>query len=302
MTNQGVEQKPSETAFFAALRRSIANIEFQHAPHGPDDLAGLFLPPLYRFLLKFKPIRENTKNKLDVALPGLTEYMIARTAYFDQLFLEALQNHTPQIVILGAGYDTRAYRFADSNRSTRIFELDVPTTQASKLESLRKGHIAVPKQVTYVPIDFNRESLGDALENAGYANDQKTLFIWEGVTYYLEHEAVDATLYFVSRTAHPESTLAFDYTISITDANRNKYHGVTEFTETMRMRHGDEALLFSIAEGEIDTFLAQRGLEIVAHLDNTEIEKQFLTHEDGVLIGHLTGHFRFVTVSPQADE
>jgi methyltransferase (TIGR00027 family) len=302
MTDKGVEQKPSETAFFAALRRSIANIEFHNAPHGPDDLAGLFLPPHYRFLLKFKPIRENTKNKLDEALPGLTEYMIARTAYFDHLFLEALQDHSPQIVILGAGYDTRAYRFADSNHSTRIFELDVPSTQARKLEYLRKGHIAVSKQVIYVPIDFNRESLGDALVKAGYTNDQKTLFIWEGVTYYLEHKAVDATLKFVSHTAHPESTLAFDYTISLTDENRHAYYGATEFAETMRARHGGEALLFSIAEGQIETFLAQRGLAIVTHLDNTEIETKFLTSDGGTLIGHLTGHFRFVTVSPQTNE
>ena len=115
MTDKGVEQKPSETALFAALRRTLANKEFGDEKFGPDYLAEYFLPPHFRFFLKFKKIQANTKEKLNEALPGLTEYMIARTAYFDSLFVDALKNEFPQIVLMGAGYDTRAYRFAELN-------------------------------------------------------------------------------------------------------------------------------------------------------------------------------------------
>ena len=106
MTNKSVEQKPSETALFAALRRTIAHKEFRNEKFGPDDLAEYFLPPHFRFFLRFTKIRENTKNKLNDALPGLNEYMIARTAYFDRLFMDGLNNEIRQIVLLGAGYDT----------------------------------------------------------------------------------------------------------------------------------------------------------------------------------------------------
>ncbi len=79
MSKKRIEQKPSETALFAALRRAIANKEYENDKFGPDDLSDYFLPPHFRFLLKFKKIRVNIKNKLNRFLPGLNEYMIART-------------------------------------------------------------------------------------------------------------------------------------------------------------------------------------------------------------------------------
>jgi methyltransferase (TIGR00027 family) len=298
MTNNGVEQKPSETALFAALRRTIANKEYNNDKFGPDFLAKQFLPPHFRFFLRFKRIRANTKNKLNEALPGLNEYMIARTAHFDRLFVDALKDKTPQIVLLGAGYDSRAYRFAQSNHSTKIFELDIPPTQERKKECLRKGRIDIPKHVTFVPIDFNQETLADALGKAGYTNDQQTLFLWEGVSYYLEQEAVDATLSFVSHNTHPESTIAFDYTITISEGNINDYYGVKEFAQTMVEHHGNEALLFSIGDGEADSFLERRGLKMVEHMDNDEIERTYLLKEGGSLLGRITGLFRFVSAAP----
>lgn len=298
MTDKGVEQKPSETALFAALRRTIANKEFKNEEFGPDYLAEYFLPPHFRFFLRFQRIRENTKNRLNGFLPGLNEYMIARTAYFDRLFVGALNSQAPQIVLLGAGYDSRAYRFANLNRGTRIFELDAAPTQDRKRECLRKARIEIPEPVTFVAIDFNQQSLGDALGRAGYKNDQKTLFIWEGVSYYLEVEAVDTTLEFVSQASHHESAIAFDYTVSISEENMDDYYGAREFAKTMREQHADEELMFSIDEGETESLLAQRGLKMVDHLDNEEIESAFLMDESGSLIGRMTGHFRFVLALP----
>ena len=302
MTNNSVDQKPSETALFAALRRTIANKEFNNEKFGPDYLAEYFLPPHFRFFLKFKKIRANTKNRLNEFLPGLNEYMIARTVYFDRLFMKALKDKTPQIVLLGAGYDSRAYRFTESNHGTRIFELDIPPTQDRKKERIKKARIDIPKQVTFVPINFNLESLKDVLEKAGYDNQQKTLFIWEGVSYYLEMESVDRTLEFASHAAHQESTLAFDYTISISEENIDHYYGVKEFTQTMKEQHANEELMFSIDEGEVELFLEQRGLKMVDQLDNQEIERTFLVNEDGSLIGRMTGHFRFVLASPKRQQ
>lgn len=297
MTNNGVEQKPSETAMFAALRRTIANKEFANEKFGPDYLAEFFLPAHFRFFLKFEKIRANTREKLDGVLPGLTEYMIARTAHFDKLFVDALENKTPQIVLLGAGYDTRAYRFANLNRSTKIFELDIAPTQNRKKKCLKKARVTVPSQVNFVPIDFNKESLADVLERAGYDHRDKTLFIWEGVSYYLETESVQATLEFVRQTSHAENRLAFDCTVSISDQDLNDYYGVREFVQTMKEHHANEALLFSIEAGQIGSFLENRGLKLIDLMKNDEIESAYLMSADGKLIGHITGHFRFVLAS-----
>jgi methyltransferase (TIGR00027 family) len=298
MTDNGVQQKASETAMFAALRRTLAHKEFGDENFGPDYLAEKLLPPHFRFFLKFKKIQANTKEKLGEALPGLTEFMIARTAYFDSLFVDALKKDFPQIVLMGAGYDTRAYRFAELNKGTKIFELDIAPTQNQKKTYLKKARIDIPQSVKLVPIDFNREFMGDVLENAGFDSQKKTLFIWEGVTYYLDAESVDATLNFVSGSSHPESIIAFDYTVSLSEENLPNFYGAKEFAQTMEEHHAAEELTFSIREDKIESFLEGRNLKMIEHLDNEEIEEKFLTKDDGALIGRTTGHFRFVSASP----
>jgi methyltransferase (TIGR00027 family) len=297
MSKKGVEKRHSETAIFAALYRAVANKEFKSEGFGSDYLAEYFLPSRYRFLIKFKKIRASVKNKSNKLTPGMYEYMLARTVFFDNVFIDALNQNIPQIVLLGAGYDTRAYRFAKLNTATKIIELDIATTQKRKKKCLKKAQIDFPKHVTLVPIDFNKESLKNVLEKAGYENNEKTLIIWEGVSYYLEPESVDATLEFVNNSSHNESVIAFDYAISISEENINNYYGVKEFAKTWKKHRSGELFRFAIDEGKIESFLEQRGLKIVNHLDNKEIEKTFLLNENGSFIGQINGLFRFVTAS-----
>jgi methyltransferase (TIGR00027 family) len=162
---------------------------------------------------------------------------------------------------------------------------------------LKQARVDVPDTITFVTIDFNRESLGSVLEAAGFNPSQKTLFIWEGVTYYLEIESVDTVLRFVNSLEYPETEIAFDYAISITEDNADLYFGVEAFSKTMKEEHANEALLFSIDEGRIKPFLSERGLKMVEHMDNREIEEAFLTDDSGDLIGEITGHFRFAVAS-----
>ena len=298
MNKKKIDQKPSETALFAALRRTIAYKEYHNDKFGPDYLAEIFLPPHFRFFLKFKKIRENTKKKLAQLMPGLTEFIIARTAFFDNLFLNALKNQTPQIVFLGSGYDSRAYRFAKTNRGTTIYELDAIPTQNRKIKCLKAAHINIPKEVKYVPINFINESLGDVLKKAGYKNQEKTLFLWEGVSYYLDLDSVKRTLEYVGQSSHKESVIAYDYSISIPEEDRNKYYGVNEFMKSMKEHHANEKLVFTIKHGDIESFLIDRGLRMIGHLDNEGIELKYLVDDNEFLIGRIPGNFRFVLASP----
>ena len=88
----------------------------------------------------------------------MNAYIIARTAYFDSLFVAALNDRVPQIVLLGAGYDSRAYRFGGFNQCTQIYELDNAPTQERKKACLKKAKIEIPQHVAFVPIDFNKEN------------------------------------------------------------------------------------------------------------------------------------------------
>jgi len=298
MPKIGVEKRHSETAIFAALYRTIANNEFKNERFGSDYLAEYFLPVHFKFFIKFNKIREKFKNKSNRLTPGMYEYVLARTVFFDNIFIEALNKNTPQIVLLGAGYDTRAYRLVKLNNDTKIIELDIATTQNRKKKCLKKAHIEIPEQATLVPMDFNKESLQNVLKNAGYNNDEKTLFIWEGVSYYLEPESVDATLEFVKKSSHNESVIAFDYAISISEENIDNYYGAKEFAQTWRKHRSGELFRFTIDDGKIEPFLEQRGFNLVNHFNNQEIEKTFLLNEKGSLIGHITGLFRFAMASP----
>jgi len=297
IATKNIEQKPSETALLAALHRALAHKDYQNESLGPDHLAEFFLPPHFRFFIRFKKVRENTRKKLHAAFPGVHEYIIARTAFFDRVFRDALARTIPQIVLLGAGYDSRACRYARLNCGTRVIELDIGPTQNRKKQCLKQARIHLPEGVSLVPIDFNRESIGAVLEKAGYENDCETLFLWEGVSYYLEAGAAGKTLELVSWAGHPESTIAFDYSISASEESLRQF-GVKEFFQSMQVHHLAESLLFTIGEGETGSYLEGKGLKLVQHLDNQQIERQFLLDETGTSIGHPTANFRLALAKP----
>lgn len=299
MADKGVETKPSSTALMTALRRALACLEYGGEPFGPDHLAVYFLPAHYRFFLKVERVRANTRRKLSALFPGMTEYLIARTAHFDRLYKKALTEGIPQIVLLGAGYDSRTCRFAALNQSTRVFEVDSVPTQTRKLKCLRSAGIAIPPQVSFVPIDFNRESPGEALERAGYQKGETTLFLWEGVSYYLDRKSVDEMLELVSQAAQ-ESRIGFDYAIPVKPDALDEIYGAREFAASMRQYHRGEELRFSLDEEEIGSFLEQRHLSLVEHYDADEIERAYLMKGDGTSLGRITGVFRFAVASPAA--
>jgi methyltransferase (TIGR00027 family) len=113
-----------------------------------------------------------------------------------------------QIVILGAGYDTYAYR-CKTGPDTRVFEVDQPATQLRKLERLARASIPVPETLTFVSVDFEQQTLADRLIEAGCDPSLPSFFIWLGVVYYLTEESVAATLRYVGSL--PAAEIVFDY-------------------------------------------------------------------------------------------
>jgi methyltransferase (TIGR00027 family) len=219
--------------------------------------------------------------------PGIYEYVCARTKVMDAVFLAALEACFAQIVLLGAGFDTRALRFADRNHATRVFELDVPTTQAPKLDIFRKKKLDIPPELVFASIDFDREDIFEVLTGAGYQDGQQTLFLWEGVSMYLTAQAVDGTLAFIREHAAPGSQIIFDYIYASVLRRENRYYGEQGIYETVAKT--GEGWKFGLEEGEVVPFLAVRGFDMLAHYTPVELEKLYLTAEDGKLHGRVNG-------------
>ena len=219
--------------------------------------------------------------------PGVIEFLTARTRYIDDYLRSCIANGIEQLVILGAGFDSRAYRFDELKDRIKVFEVDHPATQQVKLDRLKKIFGRVPAQVAFVAIDFSDETL-DKLFVSGYDNNAKTLIIWEGVVYYLAAQAVDATLAFVARKTGVGSFIIFDYAYSDILEGQNRRNEVKSMQRYRRFT--DEALVFGIQRGCIEEFLNRRGFEGVVNVDSAWLKQNYFASAKPVAASYAIVH------------
>jgi len=140
-------------------------------------------------------------------------FIAMRTRFAEDALRAAVEDGTRQLVILGAGLDTFAYRSPYGGR-LRIFEVDFPATQVWKRERLAQAEIGIPEWLTFAPVDFERETLRDGLAAAGFDFVASTFFTWLGVVPYLTEEAIFGTLSFIAgldRNGGGGAQVVFDY-------------------------------------------------------------------------------------------
>ena len=163
-------------------------------------------------------------------------------------------------MIFGAGFDSRALRFSNSNRATIIFELDAPVTQEEKVNAYHSKKLPIPENLVFVPIDFNKERLEEKLSRAEFIGGKKTLFMLEGVTMYLSRDAVEGTLRFVSDTSGSGSMIVFDHIYAGVLRGENKYYG--EKGMYRRTAKVGEEWTFALEENETGPFLDRFGFAV----------------------------------------
>lgn len=195
------EQEPSRTAFAAATHRAV---------HQVVEKGKIFSDPLALTIVGMKAEDVQHDDELQMSRRGIRLFIAARSSYAEAALKHAVeQRGVRQIVILGAGLDTFAYR----NRvpgNTRIFEVDHPATQAWKRRRLEQAGIECPESLIYAPVDFESDTLPDGLNAAGFDSAQRTFFIWLGVVPYLTEQAVDLTLDAIASLAGG-AEVVFDY-------------------------------------------------------------------------------------------
>lgn len=194
---------PKPTAFIVASYR---------AAHQLLDVPLVFDDPLACRILgeaREQALRDNLSGFETPLQKAIRASVVVRSKLAEDEWRASRERGTCQYVILGAGLDTFAYRSRDLG-GCHIFEVDLPATQRWKRDHLRAAAIAEPSWLTFVPIDFDAESLADALKRSGFRLGEPALFSWLGVTMYLEEEAVESTLAFIGSLA-PGSGVVFDY-------------------------------------------------------------------------------------------
>jgi len=204
-TSAMIQSHPSATAFRVAVRR---------AAHQLVDSPKVFDDPLALTIIgseaaaKLRTGSSETQSGISSALRA---FFAARSRYAEDQLASAIARGAGQYVILGAGLDTFAYRNPYPSK-LHVFEVDHPATQVWKKERLQAGGISVPNTLTFVPVDFERERLSDALSSSGFRMDRITFFSWLGVVPYLTENAMASTLSFIA-SIPAESGVVFDYAV-----------------------------------------------------------------------------------------
>ena len=279
------------TAEGSCLARAAAACDRDPTVANPDYLAKHFLGPFYRLGLTVWPVWL-LRRLMEWKLPGGYGSHTARTHHGDRLLHAALVGGAQQVVILGAGYDTRAYRFREQLANVPVFEVDLPGTQARKKRRLQAVFGALPSHVRYVPIDFARQRLEQVLSAAGYDPALQTHFNWEGVTYYIDEPAVSRVLTFVREHAAPGSAIGFDYwPRSFVEGDLSTY-GARQLVK-YAVEENHEPFLFGLNADEIAPYLERHGFDLVSDLGPDELSARYLYRRDGSLLARPWDVMRF---------
>ena len=282
-----IEKKTSRTAGYTCMTRAAGYYDKDPYYHINDEIAAKLLPKFLNFLLRFHIV--SLKGKMSPK--GIYEYVIARTKYMDEIVRRAIKNEFEQILIFGAGFDSRGIRFI-KNDQTEFFELDSPLTQMEKINQLKKRGITVPKSLHFIPIDFNKNPVREKLDQGGFGKHKKCLFILEGLLMYLEKTSVDKTFQIINEYSAPGSLVVFDYLYSSVLRKENKYYGESEIYN--KVNKTGEAWTFGIEEGKIGEFLENQNLELLEHYNAEALEEKYFTTQSGEKISRVNGTHNIV--------
>jgi methyltransferase (TIGR00027 family) len=260
--------QPSRTALAAAAHR---------AAHQLIEGGAIFADPLAVRILgqsAEEVVREANEHP---ARRRMRMFIAVRTRFAEDALTTACERGVRQVVVLGAGLDTLAYR-STLGEGVRIFEVDHPATQAWKRERLAAAAIPIPSRLTFAPVDFERETLAEGLAAAGFDAAQQTFFTWLGVVAYLTEDAIWSTLGFVAGLAGG-ARVVFDYgdpPSSLPPEARAMYERGAEHVEAL----GEKWLTF-FETAELHARLRGLGFREIEDLGPPQIRARFFPRYAG---------------------
>jgi methyltransferase (TIGR00027 family) len=300
------ERNPSYTAEIDAVVRAVETEKPESERICDDPFAIHFIGTANNIIRVIPPLRKLALWYLEQVHPFMLDCIPARTRYIDECINKGIDDGIEQLIILGAGYDSRAYRLKRLKGKVTVFEVDHPATQKLKKEKAKKILNPLPSNVVFVPIDFNKETLPQKMFQSEYEKDKKSLFIWEGVTPYLTAQAVDETLNFIAKNSKPGSSIIFNYILKSVVDGTCQIEGAKEIRKSFsrggltdfRSNRGD-SLMFGIEEGTIETFLSKRGFQLIKEISGDYYQTEYFTGPNSNRKGCCLCRIVYATVIPE---
>jgi methyltransferase (TIGR00027 family) len=268
------KEKPFTTSVEVVLMRALGVRD--PSVRGTDVLAHHFLPPRFQLAV---PLGAFAARVCERMAPGCYGFHNARTKHFDAVIGAEAAQGMEQLVLLGAGNDSRPYRMLGALQKARVFELDLPNTQQRKIRLVRDLYGRMPEHVTYIPIDFEKEAFERKLLEAGFDPKRKTLFSWEGVSYYLTDEAAKGVLRTMHQLSIPGGSIIFDYSLRAYNQGRLETYGGPQLREWLAKR--GMAYHFGSDPIQMSALVAELGFDLISDIGAEELEKMLRVKEGG---------------------
>jgi methyltransferase (TIGR00027 family) len=259
---------PSRTALGAASHR---------AAHQVLEGGRIFADPLALPILGEDAESAIRKAEEDPSRRRMRLFIAVRTRFAEDALAAAIERGVQQLVVLGAGLDTYAYRGTLRDR-LRIFEVDHPSTQAWKRQRLADAAIPVPDNLTFAPVDFERQRLAEGLAAAGFDPVRQTFFMWLGVVPYLTAEATWSTLSFIGSLPNA-AHVVFDY--SDPPASLSTEERIIHEQRAARVAELGEAWVNYFTADELRSKLTALGFSEVEDLGPAEIRSRYFPQTAG---------------------
>lgn len=264
-----------------AMVRTIGTKEKDEKLRASDHLAEFFLPTPFRLMLNVPVIRKTLQKVYAKKIPGGFPYIIAKSRAIDDMMQTALSSgDVEQLVFLGAGYDTRSFRYNSQLSRTRIFEIDHPEIIERKKALVKKKSLS-QANIVYCAADFDegKDQFDMAwLNKQGIKADAKTLFIIDGVSYFISAPAFENVLNIITQF-ESGSELVFDYAY-YEILKGKQYLGSEEFKTSLKEM--GEPVINGIEENTINAYLGKFDLNILSLLRPSDIERKYLTASNGM--------------------
>lgn len=266
---------PSTMAGKVAIIRACESMKPDDERICYDPYAIHFLDPgtreaLFQNAGTFRYILVQIENQL----PGISGALVARVRCFDEFVQQSANAGCGQIVILGAGYDTRAYRL-EGLKTLRVFEVDHPDTIRVKVEKIQEIFGTLPSLVTYIAADLEEDGLDRKLTDSGYDPSCRTLFLMEGLVMYLSPESVDRVLSFIVKNSPNGSRILFDYCPEDDGTGSGAGWASVRNASAFVSQQGEP--LRSCVKGSIREFLATRGFAGIRNITGADLRQDYFT-------------------------
>lgn len=201
-------------------------------------------------------------------------YIILREKYGDQVITEAIASGCQQLLLLGSGYDTRFFRIpVIQQRNIATFEVDLPKTIEDKQKSLIEKLGQIPLGLTLIPLDFNQDNLNSLLRY-NFNPELATIYVWQGVSYYLPKESVSQVLEFIQSKMTPDSVLIFDCCSPLMIYKNDQVPGVSASID--KLTEIGEPYLFGMEGHEMKKWLEEKGFQSIEILQQDDLEEKIL--------------------------